>query len=190
MKIYTLKKEIDKLLKTKGVEDFDLTYPTVEVDFNNLKKALTQLDNFVKKNASPRIIDITNKGKYSKVRNYTDSSEFLKVLQKWYAANVSKTLRDNNVSLIEFANNPNYSKLSSDIFANQEELKKVHQQTKKDFYSFLKNKGIEDITNLESKNNRTPKEEKELDRLKDRIKDLDKKQKNNPSLSNSSTYIP
>ncbi|CAG8704431.1 8432_t:CDS:1, partial [Ambispora gerdemannii] len=63
-RISALKKKIKELLKTKGITDFDLTYWEVEVDFDNLKKSLIELENFVKKYASPQTqIQAQNKKK-------------------------------------------------------------------------------------------------------------------------------
>jgi len=177
-RIYILKKKINELLKTKGVEDFDLTYWEVEVDFNNLKKSLTDLDNFIKENASPRTIDIANKGKYKKIRDCnhkkgiesctddpaffccsycwdTSSPEFLKRLRRWHISNIDKKIEEHNISITEFINNSNYQKLSNNIFTSQEEIKTVYQAIEKYLEELLKSK---------DKGNNNPIRERERER--------------------------
>nr|CAG8613584.1 15429_t:CDS:2 [Entrophospora candida] len=162
-RIYALKEKIKDFLKKAEKVDINSDHWTkINIISNLFQNSPTELDNFIREHASPRTIDIAKKGKYSKIRDCSHLKE------------------ENNISLFDFfktSTHDAYDKLSSDTFSSQEELKTVYLEAEKDLQSFLK----------KEKPDKTSEEETELDNLRKKLKDLDKKTENN---SPPTSYLP
>ncbi|CAI2187186.1 6300_t:CDS:10 [Funneliformis geosporum] len=137
-----------------------------ELGEKNVKEHLTATDCqriFALKSKITQIL--TEKG----IENYnTDSQKFLKRLQHWHISNINKRIRENGISTTKFVNNPNYSKLLSNNFTNQEEVKQVYKQSQQ-------SQLLSEIMQLEQ--NPTNSNSQELDSKKQQLKDLETQSK-------------
>ncbi|CAG8437947.1 8412_t:CDS:10 [Ambispora leptoticha] len=121
-KMKTMDKQISKVLKTPNIKDFGLAYPTVEMDFELLKKVLTDLDNFLKENASPQTQDKAS----------GDKSRRNKANRECYHEKITSKLSEN--------------------FTTQEQLKQTYQEVVRELNQLARSKGIDDPIDLPSKN--------------------------------------